>query len=161
MAAGLRVKHLRPEVVQQHLDRAETLCAQHGARLTPLRRRVLELVVQAGKPVGAYDILDRLRAEGMGSAPPTVYRALEFLQEQGLVHRVATANAFVACNQPGPRHYGVILICSRCGTALEVHDEDIDHGIEAAARSRGFEVEARPIEVSGLCAACREGSTGA
>ena len=96
---------------------AERLCSERGLRFTPLRRRVLELVWSSHKPVGAYALLDALRNEALGSAPPTVYRALDFLIEQGFIHRIERMNAFVGCSHPGEAHRGFFLICGACGNA--------------------------------------------
>ena len=89
------------------LDRAEAICRARGARLTAQRRRVLELVLGAGRPLGAYELLDALRREGGGAGPPTVYRALEFLVAHGLVHRIETLHAFVGCDHPGELHAAI------------------------------------------------------
>ena len=95
---------------------------QKGVRFTPLRRRVLELVWSSHKPVGAYALLDQLRNEDLGSAPPTVYRALDFLIENGLIHRIERMNAFVGCSHPGEAHRGFFLICGDCGNAEELRE---------------------------------------
>ena len=105
--------------VQGALRDAETLCARRGVRLTPARRRVLELIWQSHRPSGAYDLLERLAADGHRPSPPTVYRALDFLLRQGLVHRVSSRNAFVGCNHPGDDHMAQLFICDRCDVAFE------------------------------------------
>jgi len=148
--------HDHSHCVSQALETAEALCAQRALRLTTLRKRVLELVWASHKPLGAYDILAVLSdTDGRRAAPPTVYRALDFLLEHGLVHRIASLNAFVGCNHPGQVHQGQFLICRNCHTAVELQRSNIDAAVLASAASVGFSVEGQTVEISGLCAACR------
>lgn len=149
--------HDHSACVSGALAAAEAACGDRGVRLTPLRRRVLELVWGGHGPVGAYALLDALRHEGQNAAPPTVYRALDFLIEQGLVHRIERLNAFVGCRRPGRAHAGQFLICTRCGTAAELDDGSIAAAVEAAAGRLGFAVSRLTVEAEGLCAHCREG----
>jgi Fur family zinc uptake transcriptional regulator len=144
------------------LARAAGLCAARGAKLTALRRDVLGLVLEAEAPTGAYELLDRLRARRGGGAPPTVYRALEFLREQGLVHRLERLSAFVGCVDMGGEaacraHQGAaqFLICRACGRATEIDDHALAEALAAAARRVGFTVAGATIEAEGVCAACR------
>lgn len=117
---------------------------------------MLELVWQSHKPLGAYDILGVLTEEdGRRAAPPTVYRALDFLLENGLVHRIASLNAFVGCNHPGESHQGQFLICRNCQTAIELEQSCISQAIVDSAKSVGFAVEGQTVEVVGLCASCQ------
>lgn len=149
--------HDHSHCVAEALAAADQVCARSGARLTALRRRVLELVWASHQPLGAYDILGVLSAEdGRRAAPPTVYRALDFLLEHGLIHRLASLNAFIGCNHPGQSHQGHFLICRRCNTAIEVEQPAIGAAIQAAAAEVGFAVEGQMVEVLGLCARCRE-----
>ena len=120
-----------------------------------LRQRVLALVWQSHKPVGAYEILDKLGEEGRKAAPPTVYRALEFLIEAGLVHRLDSLNAFIGCPEPERSHTGQFLICRKCRTVTELDDGDIDDLVEQKARTAGFAAEHQMLEVQGLCSECR------
>lgn len=149
--------HDHGRCVASAIARAETLCAARGARLTGLRRQVLELVWESHGPIGAYDLLDRLRGLRGGAAPPTVYRALDFLMEQGLVHRIARLNAFVGCDHPDAPHQGQFLICTDCGTAAELNEPDIATAIDRRAASLGFRVDQRTVEVTGLCPRCQNG----
>ncbi len=135
-------------------ERAALLCAQNGARLTDLRRRVLELIWASHMPVGAYDLLEQLSRDHGRTAPPTVYRALDFLLAQGLIHRVESLNAFVGCADPGDEHAGHFLICTGCGNAAELHDARIDRAIAASTADLGFTVTRKTVEVLGLCATC-------
>ncbi len=148
--------HDHASCVETALDRAAQVCDAHGARLTDLRRQVLALVWQRHEPIGAYELLDELKAINGKAAPPTIYRALDFLIEQGLVHRIESLNAFVGCNQPEERHAGQFLICNRCGAIGELDDPAIAAAVSArAAEAAGFIVEHQTIELRGLCAACR------
>ncbi|NQV99504.1 MAG: transcriptional repressor [Rhodospirillales bacterium] len=138
------------------LGRAEAICAERSVRLTDIRKRVLELVWRGHKPQGAYDILDALRKERDGAAPPTVYRALEFLLGLGLIHRIESLNAFVGCTDPETPHRAQFLICNSCGTTAELNDPRIDAAIGERAAAAGFSVNRRTIEVEGTCPHCRQ-----
>ena len=132
-------------------------CNERGLRLTPIRARVLQLVADAGKPIKAYDLLERVRdGEGAGAAaPPTVYRALDFLLANGFIHTLESINAFVACHHPNAtRHSVPFLICEGCNAAIELEDASIVAALDAAARSHGFAPQAQTLEVHGLCARC-------
>ena len=149
--------HDHSHCVHNALAEAESICARQGLRLTELRKRVLELVWQSHKPLGAYDILGVLSEhDGRRAAPPTVYRALEFLLENGLVHRISSLNAFVGCNHPEHAHQGQFLICRACHAAIELEQPAISEAIVAGAAGVGFAVESQTVEVVGLCAGCRE-----
>ena len=149
--------HDHSHCVHNALAEAESICARQGLRLTELRKRVLELVWQSHKPLGAYDILGVLsELDGRRAAPPTVYRALDFLLENGLVHRIASLNAFVGCNRPEHAHQGQFLICRICHAAIELEQSAISEAIVASAAGVGFVVESQTVEVVGLCAGCRE-----
>jgi Fur family zinc uptake transcriptional regulator len=153
-----RTGHDHAGCIASALDAAETRCAERGARLTPLRRRVLEIVWRGHAPVGAYDVLDRLRESGAGSAtPPTVYRALDFLMEHGLVHRIESLNAFIGCNHPDEAHSGQFLICRDCGLVAELDDAEIADVLTSKARALGFAEERATVELRGLCPDCRGG----
>ena len=147
--------HDHQHCVEDALAAAERLCAARDLRFTPLRRRVLELVWSSHKPVGAYALLDELRNEDLGSAPPTIYRALDFLIEHGLIHRIERMNAFVGCSHPGEAHRGFFLICSECGNAEELQSDGLGESIAASANRRGFAARDMTLEVMGTCADCR------
>jgi Fur family zinc uptake transcriptional regulator len=136
------------------LDRAASLCAGRGAQLTDLRRQVLALVLGAEQPLGAYALLDLLKATRAGAAPPTIYRALDFLLEQGLIHRIELLNAFVGCVSAGHAHAHQFLICRQCGHAAELHDHAVEHALENAARRIGFTPARMTVEMEGLCQGC-------
>lgn len=146
--------HDHRHCVETALTAAEAVCARRGVRLTELRRRVLELVWRSHRPVGAYDLLEALADERRRAAPPTVYRALDFLMEQGLVHRIHSLNAFVGCVAAGNRHTAQFLICSECGDATEFDDPALDGAFDRLGAERGFSVHSRVIELQGCCARC-------
>ncbi len=153
----LSVDHVHSRCLRGALSAAESACAREGLRLTPLRRRVLELIWTSHEPVKAYDLLDRLRGERRRAAPPTVYRALDFLLEHGLVHKIESRNAYVGCGRPGHGRAAQFLICNRCGEAAEIADGEILDLIAAKADAMGFSMQAHTIEVTGCCASCRQG----
>lgn len=139
------------------LDRALSLADAKGLRLTPVRRRTLEILLESHQAMGAYDVLERLSADGFGTQPPVAYRALEFLVEHGLAHRVRRLNAFAACMHPGERHQPVFLICTTCNQIAEAAGGDVADAVDAAADSIGFKVERVNVEIAGLCPTCQEG----
>lgn len=141
------------------LARAEALAQAQGARLTPVRRRVLEILLEEHRALGAYDVLQRLAAEGFGNQPPVAYRALDFLVEAGLAHRIRRLNAFAACMHPGEAHAPAFLICRACTHVAEAPAAPVRAALDDAAASLGFVIERSNIEALGLCPACRE--TGA
>lgn len=145
--------HNHQACVSGALAAAETLCADRGARLTALRRRVLELVWSRHRPLGAYAILAELQQEGP-TAPPTVYRALEFLVDQGLVHRVNSLNAYIGCTRPQQTHSGFFLICAHCGDLAELVDETVSETLAQSAHRHGFTVQKQTVELMGLCPRC-------
>jgi Fur family zinc uptake transcriptional regulator len=163
-------RHDHRACVEVALATAARLCLERRARLTPLRRRVLELVWRSHAPVGAYDILGRLsdehdtakeqgtaaeRGTRRRSAPPTVYRALEFLLAQGLIHRIESLSAYVGCVHPDGAHGGQFLICTGCGATAEVHDPRVDAAVARRAEELGFVVAHKTIEIAGLCPPCQ------
>ena len=134
-------------------------CEERGLRLTPLRLSVLELIAASDKPVKAYDLLDKLKDDRAGAAPPTVYRALDFLLANGFIHKLESVNAFVACHHPNSVQHSVpFLICDRCHSAIELEDASIVANLDVAARALGFAPQAQTLEVHGLCAKCAQQS---
>ena len=147
--------HDHASCVGDALAAAERQCAARGVRLTEQRRRVLELIWLSHQPVGAYTLLDRLREDGVRAQPPTVYRALDFLVENGLIHRIESLNAYVGCAEPAERHVGQFLICTGCRSAAELDDPGIGIAIAARAKEIGFSVTRATVEIAGLCPNCR------
>lgn len=146
--------HAHQQCLSNALATAEQTCGERGLRLTRLRRRVLELVWGSHEPVKAYDILDRLRSEHAGSAPPTVYRALDFLQAQGMVHKIKSLNAYIGCGQPDNQHISQFLICHDCGAVGEMDDREVRQLLYEKALALGFRIDQEMIEINGFCAAC-------
>ncbi len=144
--------HCRADV----LARAEALVAAKGGRLTPVRRRALEILLEEHRAMGAYDVLQRLAAEGFGHQPPVAYRALEFLEEHGLAHRIRRLNAFAACMHPGEDHAPAFLICRSCNALAEAPAAPVRAALDLAAAEAGFTVERANIEALGLCPVCRD-----
>lgn len=137
------------------LRRASHICDGRGARLTELRRQVLGLILDREGPTGAYDLLDQLRSTRHGAAPPTVYRALEFLLEQGLIHKLERLSAYVGCIQEEDHdHAAQFLICRSCGRVIEIEDHELAHALQDAAKRQGFIIGKATIEAEGQCAAC-------
>lgn len=136
------------------LVRAEAVAEAAGARLTPVRRRVLEILLEDHRALGAYDVLRRLAAEGFGNQPPVAYRALDFLVEQGLAHRIRRLNAFTACMHPGTVHAPAFLICRACDAVAEAPAAPVRAALDDAAAALGFVIERSNIEALGLCPAC-------
>jgi Fur family zinc uptake transcriptional regulator len=136
------------------LHTAEALCAKRGARLTDIRRRVLTAVWASHAPIGAYDILAGLNADGGKIAPMAVYRALDFLMEQGLVHRLASLNAFIGCALASERHTAHFLICRACKSATEMDGAAVTRAVKKTLSAHGFIPETEIIEIQGLCAHC-------
>ncbi|MGI9272252.1 MAG: Fur family transcriptional regulator [Woeseiaceae bacterium] len=149
------VGHDHAGCVADALATGERLCRERGLRFTATRRRVLELVWQSHKPIGAYDILEVLGQESKSAAPPTVYRALDFLIEAGLVHRLDSLNAFIGCPDPASRHAGQFLICRQCRSVTELSDPEIEKLVAQTAAASGFSAVRQMLEIEGLCKRCR------
>jgi Fur family zinc uptake transcriptional regulator len=145
---------VNPEAMTQALARAETLCQGRGVRLTDQRRQVLEIICHAERPIGAYEILDAMRLGIRKAAPTMVYRALDFLLEQGLIHRLETLHAFIGCTHPEHPHASQFLICTDCGGVRELDDASIQCSLHEAAVQSGFAPRRRVVEVIGTCADC-------
>ena len=135
---------------------AEAQCAARAQRLTPMRRQVLEVLLSSHRPLGAYEIIDRLQQKTR-PAPITIYRALEFLCDNGLVHRIESRNAFVACvHKHGGGDLVIFLICERCGAVGEAPGGAAAEALKASSRAAGFSPRSPLVEIAGICAHCRE-----
>lgn len=151
---GAATGHDHVGCVSRALRAAEQVCLDRGANLTPIRRKVLELVWESHRAVKAYDLLDRIKPYEQAAKPATVYRALDFLMEQGLIHRVESLNAFIGCSCSESQHEQLLLICKQC---QEVEERPALAVMEAVAREikeAGFVVHRKAIEIHGLCAQC-------
>jgi len=138
------------------MAQAERICHDKGVRLTAQRRKVLEILWDQHKPVGAYEILEKLVESVPSAKPPTVYRALDFLLEQGLVHRLESLKAFVGCRHPAHPHASQFLICKECGVVQELEDRNVFSTLGRAVAESGFEADSQVIEISGRCADCKQ-----
>ncbi len=148
------------------LQSAERLCKEKGLTFTPLRRQVYGLISADRTPVGAYELLDRLKKQRANAAPVTVYRALDFLQEAGLVHRIDALHAYAACEVEsadhsglhGGLHGGLMLVCNRCKTVTEFENPGLEQQIAQTALQHAFHASEDLIEIRGLCGVCADGS---
>ncbi|MDO6459799.1 Fur family transcriptional regulator [Granulosicoccaceae sp. 1_MG-2023] len=149
--------HEHEHCIDEALRQGEEICRSSGQRFTDIRRKVLQLVWRSHKPAKAYDILEQLAEDETGAAkPPTVYRALEFLQDNGLVHRLSSLNAFIGCTHPGKQHQCYFLICRICGDVSECCSSALTRSLQNAAAQSGFTVESSCVEISGRCSRCSE-----
>ena len=146
--------HDHRRCVDGALQTAESLIAARGLRLTPVRRRALEILLERHGAMGAYEVLERLAADGYGHQPPVAYRALDFLVENGLAHRIRRLNAFAACAHPGADHHAAFLICRLCNALAEIPADALRNHLLAGAEESGFAVERLSIEALGLCPNC-------
>lgn len=148
-------QHNHDHCIENALNQARAHCKAKGARLTPQREQVFKLIWQSHKPLGAYTLMDMLAAEATRRvAPPTVYRALDFLLEQQLIHRIHSLNAFVGCTHPDDHHGNSFMICEACGVAIEFASDQQDQNMLRTAEKFGFSVKAQSIEVVGICQSC-------
>ena len=157
METGCTHTHDQPGLagagLKAELKDAERRCAAEHQRLTEPRRRALEMLLRAGQPVKAYDLLPRFHAGGRAAKPPTVYRALDFLERHGLAHRIESLNAYVACRRVGETHAAAFLICDCCGATAEVEPKAASD-MDAVGAAAGYRLTSVTIEAHGLCAAC-------
>ena len=149
------LEHNHGDCVSIALGVAEHLCLERGVQLTPIRHQVLALIWESHKAVKAYELLDRLKPLQPAAKPATVYRALDFLIEQGLIHRVESLNAFVGCRCSGQQHEQLLLICKQCDEVDERSAPDVMSALSQEFRQAGFTVHSKAIEVHGICAKCR------
>jgi Fur family zinc uptake transcriptional regulator len=149
-----------PQDVDAFLEHAETIVAAQGARMTRIRRKVLRLLLESPEPAKAYDLLGKLDGEG-AAQPPTIYRALRFLRQVGLVHKIERLDSFVACGHTSHSHSAVFLICNTCNGTEELHATETNKALNAELDAAGFEITTEGdeknrsvIEVHGVCRAC-------
>jgi Fur family transcriptional regulator, zinc uptake regulator len=147
-------KHDHDACIENAVADAERICAGRGTRFTDLRRRILTMIWQGHKAVKAYDLLDQLATTGGSAKPPTVYRALDFLMEEGLVHKIESLNAYVGCPHPGDNHVSQFLICDKCETVEEVTSDALSEAVNTAAGEAGFQIHKQTLELHGLCKRC-------
>ncbi|QTO54548.1 zinc uptake transcriptional repressor Zur [Duffyella gerundensis] len=148
---------MNTSVTEQILSQAEKLCQQRSVRLTPQRLEVLRLMSEQNGAISAYDLLDQLRISEPQAKPPTIYRALDFLLEQGFIHRVESTNSYLVCHHfDHPKHTSVMLICDRCASVSEKHAHGVEKTIEELSEATGFTLHHSVIEAHGLCTNCAE-----
>lgn len=147
-------QHDHSNCISEAVAKADLACREAGIQFTPVRRRVLEILLADHRARGAYDILDILRDEGLGSQPPVAYRALDFLVEHGFAHKIEKLNAFVACGHTGEDHSPAFLICRKCGSVAEADASTKRSAIGRTAQAVGFQIERTVVEVEGLCPEC-------
>jgi Fur family transcriptional regulator, zinc uptake regulator len=146
-----------PVSIDAALAMAEDYCRQRGEKLTPIRRKVLELLLTSGRATKAYSLLDEMRQIHPGSAPPTVYRALDFLLSAGLVHRIESINAFAVCHDLTQCQHGILVVCQQCGNVTELHEPKLRQALVAQIEAAGYRLEGDGIELKGVCAQCQAG----
>ncbi|MDP5254314.1 MULTISPECIES: zinc uptake transcriptional repressor Zur [unclassified Vibrio] len=147
----VRVKILNHKPTEQ----IEQICQRRGVRLTPQRRAVFELICQSNKASSAYELLEQLQKSEPQAKPPTVYRALEFLLEQGFVHRVESTNSYISCClSHESQHVFQLLICDRCGYVEELHDDSLTAQLNVNAKQHQFHLTKQVIESHGICQDC-------
>ncbi|MGH8780439.1 Fur family transcriptional regulator [Paraburkholderia sp.] len=139
---------------EKALALADDYCRERGEKLTPIRRKVLELLLESGRATKAYSLLDEMRQIHPGSAPPTVYRALDFLLSAGLVHRIESINAFTVCHDLTQCQHGILVVCQQCGNVTELHQPKLRQALVAQIEDAGYRLASDEIELKGLCAAC-------
>ena len=140
----------------QALELAKAKCAEQGLRLTKIRQQVLEIIWTQHNPIGAYDVLQKLQATGHKPAPPTAYRALEFLVSAKLIHRVESLNAYIGCPTPNANHECQFYICISCGHVAEMNNSAVSEALDASALELGFVSQQPVIEVHGVCKSCHK-----
>jgi len=150
-----------PDRVNDALAVAESLCARRGRRFTPIRRKVLELLLNHQRSLKAYELLDEIRAIHPNATPPTVYRALDFLLEEGLVHRVDSLNTFIACGDAAGAPHNLLVVCTGCGTVAEIHDDIVRNRLADRIKHAGFKLAGHEMEVKALCQDCLATTAGA
>jgi Fur family zinc uptake transcriptional regulator len=146
----------RPRAIDEQLSLAESLCEQRGRRLTPIRRKVLALLLSHGRSLKAYELLDAMRAEHPGAAPPTVYRALDFLTEEGLIHRLDAVNAWTACHDAAGEPHDLLVVCTGCGAVAEVSDPVMNQQLAQRVALTGFTLVNQETEIRALCPHCQK-----
>jgi Fur family transcriptional regulator, zinc uptake regulator len=147
----------RSETANHAIAQSEALCRAKGARLTPIRRRVLEALLASPKPLGAYDLVDRLGSQGRRMAPITVYRALDFLIEHGLAHRLASRNAYLASSDAATsQQTTAFLICEACGDTSKVTSPAVADTVLKVLKEQGYQPRAKVLEITGRCTHCQD-----
>lgn len=149
-------EHDHTKCVSEAIGTAEQLCVVRGVQLTPIRHQVLELIWDSHKAVKAYELLDRIKPLQHAAKPATIYRALDFLIEQGLIHRVESLNAFIGCNCSGHQHEQLLLLCNNCQEVEERPAPEVMQALSQEIKQADFIVHSKAIEIHGICAKCAQ-----
>lgn len=147
--------HDHTACVAQTMAHADSYCARKGLKLTPVRRRALEILLREHRALGAYELLAHLAEEGLGSQPPVAYRALDFLTKAGFAHKIEALNAYIACVHADEDHTPAFLICRGCKAVAETRTMPADGHLGKAAQEMGFAIERTVVEAQGLCPECQ------
>jgi len=147
----------RRATVADRLNVADAVCTQRGHRLTPIRRKVLELLLRHGRSLKAYELLNEMRAIHPGAAPPTIYRALDFLLAEGLIHRIDAVNAWAACSDIEGSRHDLLIVCTGCGSVAEIDAPDLSRQLSACVAAMGYVPATHEIEIRARCANCQQG----
>ena len=148
--------HNHQHCIDTALASAERICEDNGLRFTPIRKKVLKVIWDNHQAIKAYDILERLQEEDKSAKPPTAYRALEFLLENGFIHRIESLNAYIGCPNPDHIHHFQLLICNNCGTVEEMDEPGLSEMVEQSVKKYDFEIAQQVVEVHGLCGSCHK-----
>ncbi len=146
--------HNHAKCLQTALTDAERLCSERGVQLTPIRQQVLALIWENHKAAKAYELLEKLKPLQNAAKPATIYRALDFLIEQGLIHRVESLNAFIGCNRPSYQHEQLLLICKECNDVEERSAPEVMQSLMAEIKEANFIAQSKAIEIQGICHEC-------
>lgn len=146
--------HKHKQCIQGALERAEKVCQENGVRLTPIRKKVLGLIWQSHKPIKAYDLLAQLSTDGHIEKPPTVYRSLDFLIENQLIHKIESSNAYIGCEFDHREKDSKFFICDVCDEVKEVHEPMLNQSLEEASKKQGFTLNQTNVEIHGVCSRC-------
>ena len=142
--------------MENSIQQAEQYCQENGLNFTPVRRKVLEILLKKNTAIGAYEILDLLREAGFKNQPPVAYRALEFLVQNGFAHKIEQLNSFIGCMHPGKNHSPAFMICRNCDSVSEEEALTRNFSVSQIASKAGFTVEKAVIEARGLCHSCAD-----
>lgn len=144
------------ESANQLLHKAQQLCLKRAVRFTPIRQQIFLLMAQHAGMISAYDLLAQLQQLEPNAKPPTVYRALDFLLEEGFIHKIESSNAFILCPHFGEEHPSQLLLCKSCGAVIELHNAEIEELLQSLADKNGFAITTKTIEAHGICSDCRK-----
>ncbi len=149
-------RHRHSQCIKDAISKAEHICQKRQCRLTPIRKKVLELIWKSHKPIKAYDLLAKLSSENFSEKPPTVYRALDFLHENNLIHRIESQNAYIGCNMDHESFDSKFLICDECNEVEELCEPKVNKTLHEISKKQGFVPSLVNIEIHGKCSQCAQ-----